>query len=559
MCKEKIAAQDLLCCDYDDVERADNELLRAELNMRERQLANLSQNIPGGVHQCANDPGMTLLSMSDGFLEMFGYSKEDIATQFDGKFINMVYPGDQAKIIKSIHTQLAKGSDLELEYRVLRKNGPPLWVLDKGRLMDDGSGNTCFYCLLIDITDRKCQQEELRLLLERHKVILDQTTDIIFEWDILQDTLMFSSNWKKRFGYEAINNQISQKIPLSANIHQEDMPYFIAIMKDAAAGVPYSETEFRIRNLEGKYFWNRIRATVQYNTDGRPIKAVGVIVDIDREKKQKHELMMQAQYDLLTGIYNKATINTIVEQRMQGEYYPGSGVPEYHALLIVDVDYFKKVNDTYGHLCGDSVLSDVAAALKGNMCSGDLIGRIGGDEFLMYLPEVTMATFVINKIEQLMKALSCIRPSIGAPPITCSIGVAILPRSHNEYETIYQAADRALYRQKNNGRNGFSVYELSRADAELMPSCTVGTVDSYIVSAVDDESKRNKEGTLMNNCENTRHCPCTFDCPRHGKCCECVAHHRDHNEGVPGCFFSKAAEATYDRSIRALAHDHGIV
>lgn len=64
---------------------------------------------------------------------------------------------------------------------------------------------------------------------------------------------------------------------------------------------------------------------------------------------------------------------------------------------------------------------------------------------------------------------------------------------------------------------------------------------------------------MASNCDNKMDCPCTYDCPRHGKCCACVAHHRDNNEGVPGCFFSKEAEATYDRSIEALARDHGII
>lgn len=63
----------------------------------------------------------------------------------------------------------------------------------------------------------------------------------------------------------------------------------------------------------------------------------------------------------------------------------------------------------------------------------------------------------------------------------------------------------------------------------------------------------------MNTCDNKRPCPCTYDCPNHGKCCACVAHHRDHNEGVPACFFSKEAEATYDRSIENLARDHGLL
>ena len=86
--------------------RGDNESLRQELNLRERQLANLTKNIPGGAHQCANDPSMTLLSMSDGFLSMFGYTKEEIETIFDGKFLNMVYPGDRAKMLKTTYEQL---------------------------------------------------------------------------------------------------------------------------------------------------------------------------------------------------------------------------------------------------------------------------------------------------------------------------------------------------------------------------------------------------------------------------------------------------------------------
>lgn len=456
--------------------RSDNQSLRAELNIRERQLANLTKNIPGGAHQCANDPNMTLLSMSDGFLSMFGYTKEEIETQFDGKFINMVYPGDRAAMIKATYAQLENGSDLELEYRVLQKNGQPIWVLDKGRLLDDGNGGTCFYCLLINITQRKRQQEELRLTLERHKVIVDQATDIIFEWDILHDTLEFSPNWKKRFGYEAIDKKISEKVPLSQNIHPEDMPAFIKIMKDTAAGVPYSETEFRIRNLAGKYYWCRIRATTQYSADGRPIKAVGVIVDIDEEKKQKQELMQQAQYDVLTGIYNKATINALIERRMSEKYAFDAGMPNYHALMIIDVDHFKAVNDNYGHLCGDSVLSDVAAALKGSVRSGDLVGRIGGDEFLVYLPEVTDEAAVRRKTEQMIQALSFIRPEAGAPPITCSIGVAMLARTQNHYEALYQAADSALYRQKNNGKAGFVFYEPEmEASAFSQPITAVGS------------------------------------------------------------------------------------
>ncbi|MEG2665366.1 MAG: diguanylate cyclase, partial [Hafnia sp.] len=194
-----------------------------------------------------------------------------------------------------------------------------------------------------EITYRKREQEELRLRLEQHQIIMDQTTDIIFEWDIRKDTLNFSQNWRKKFGYEAIASEISGRIPLSDNIHKEDMSAFVKIIKDTAAGVPYSETEFRIKNIKGRYTWCRIRATTQFDDDGRAIKAIGVILDINEETKEKQNLQKLAQRDPLTGIYNKAATNALVARRMG--YFD---ITVLQALLMIDVDYFKSVNDTYG-------------------------------------------------------------------------------------------------------------------------------------------------------------------------------------------------------------------
>ena len=468
--------------------RFNNENLRTILSAREQQLANLTKNIPGGAHQCANDPSMTLLSMSDGFLSMFGYTKEEIETQFEGKFINMIYPGDRAEMIRSTYAQLEKGPNLELEYRVLKKSGQPLWVLDKGRLMDDGNGGQCFYCILLDTTERKRQQEELRLSLERHKVITDQTTDIIFEWDILKDTLIFSPNWKKRFGYDAISTHISDTIPQSKNIHPDDMDIFIKIMKDTIAGIPYSESEFRISDSEGNYSWSRIRATTQYNVDKCPIKAVGVIVDIDEEKKQKEELIQRAQYDELTGIYNKATVSTLVHQKMHKKHHSINDSSNYHALLIIDIDHFKTVNDTYGHLCGDYVLSNVAAVLKENTRSTDLVGRIGGDEFLVYLPEIADEISLHHKATQLIESLSCIQPDSNAEPITCSIGIAIFKQCENDFEALYKNADTALYKRKNAGRNGFTFYksQMNEKTPDILLRPTTSPIISNKGNVVDE-------------------------------------------------------------------------
>ncbi len=215
---------------------------------------------------------------------MFGYTREEIKEKFGNSFWEMIYPEDWEAALASAQKQMEAGNTKELEYRIIRKDGTVLHVLDKGQRIVNDCGEESFYCILIDMTSQKKGQEELRLSLERHKIIMDQTTDIIFEWDILNDSLIFSSNWEKKFGYSPIDKQISTRISFSARIHEDDRSAFTKIMETVKDGTPYTEAEFRIQNADGRFIWCRIRATTQYNQEGVPVKAVGVIVDIDNEK-----------------------------------------------------------------------------------------------------------------------------------------------------------------------------------------------------------------------------------------------------------------------------------
>lgn len=182
-------------------------------------------------------------------------------------------------------------STVEQEYRLICRDGHPLWVLDRSRLMRSPGRAPVFNTMLMDITERKQAQEACALSLERHQIIMDQTNDIIFEWNIVQDTLSFSNNWQKKFGYAPIRREISTRIPSSKDVHPDDMPAFCQLLKAVSAGAPYSSAEFRIRSWDGRYLWCRIRATTQFDSEGRPIKAVGVITDIDAEKKHEQRLL----------------------------------------------------------------------------------------------------------------------------------------------------------------------------------------------------------------------------------------------------------------------------
>lgn len=466
--------------------RNDYKGLCNALENHERWLKDITHNIPGGIHQCRNDSNLTIVAMSDSFLSMFGYTREEIEEDFKGEYINMVYPSDRSQMIKIIHDQLLANSTVELEYRVMSKFNGIIWVLEKSNLMKDECGNESLYCILIDITQRKIDQEQLRLSLERHKIIMDQATDIIFEWDIHADTLDFSSNWDKKFGYNPIKNSISKKIPFSKNIHPEDVSAFVKIMRDTTTGKPYSETEFRIKNIQEQYIWNRIRATTQFDDNGRAVKAVGSITDISAEKEERLYLMEQARRDALTGLYNKSAIKAAVEQRMKNESCEGM-----QALLIIDVDNFKQVNDVYGHLCGDTLLLDIAEALKSHFRSSDLIGRIGGDEFLIYMSMVPSGSIVACKVKQTLLALSKVRPAIGAPFITCSVGAIVLPNKEKNYINMYHAADQALYWQKSKGRNGVSFYDPSHSNKNFTTMA-----QSAVGDLIDSEGRSDIEQKL---------------------------------------------------------------
>lgn len=148
-------------------------------------------------------------------------------------------------------------------------------------------------CVLTDITQVKQAQEQQRLDMERCQIILNQTNDIIFEWDIQGDKITYSPNWEKLFGYQPLAT--SEEVQTVSHILPEDMPQLIKLMKDTENGAPYGEAELRIANDDGKYLWCRIRETTQYNSAGKAVKAVGVILNIDAEKRQAQALVNRAE------------------------------------------------------------------------------------------------------------------------------------------------------------------------------------------------------------------------------------------------------------------------
>ena len=176
------------------------------------------------------------------------------------------------------------------------------------------------------------------------------------------------------------------------------------------------------------------------------------IVDIDAEKRDTERLRMKAQLDPLTGLYNASSARKRIEASLQQP--PSVGM---HVLAVIDVNHFKQINDTCGHLTGDHALIETARRLGSMLNEGDIAGRIGGDEFAVIMVDVNqeLSYTIREKITVINNQLYC--PTDDLPAISLSAGVAFTDRA-NPGESIFKDADKALYLVKENSRRGCAIY-----------------------------------------------------------------------------------------------------
>lgn len=204
--------------------------------------------------------------------------------------------------------------------------------------------------------------------------------------------------------------------------------------------------------VDGKtYTWMRINAHLfTWSQDGS-VRMLVYRQNIDEEKRREHALIEQMQRDSLTGLYNKAATQEHIRAKL-------ASAPEASfAFLILDIDNFKAVNDCFGHSAGDTVLARFAQTVEGHFRREDVVGRIGGDEFVVFLP-MDDAASAEKKAADLVEALRMdVETDAGTCSLSASVGVAFAPESGRDFETLYRRADRALYHAKACGKNRYAV------------------------------------------------------------------------------------------------------
>lgn len=444
--------------------------IAADLQLQE--LSNFISHIPGGILKCTIDEPFTILEVSSGFLELTGYPLTEIEKNFCTSFCNMIHPDDRPLFLSNMQRQLLQGISSDLEYRLVCKGEIKKWIQVHVRRMSE---TVCCFALS-DVTRLHEAKEALQVDLARHQIILDETSDIIFEWDMAENSLYLSPSWKQKFGYDPVStmdlNQISQR----RHLHPDDLPHVLSLLKKAEMGMSHLTAECRFNDHNNRYIWCRLLGVNQFNALGKPIKLVGIISDIDNEKRMIEQLRAKSERDALTGFYDKETVRSLIQKYL--ELCSGD---EISALMMVDIDNFKKINDTRGHLFGDAVLSEIAAGLKKEFRASDLLGRVGGDEFVILLKSLPYPQIALQKAQRILEMLSHLfeseKPKI---QITCSIGIALFPLHGRSFRDLYQRADNALYQAKKMGKNCCTFYssESDLQDQEKNDFSSGSVIDS---------------------------------------------------------------------------------
>lgn len=308
----------------------------------------------------------------------------------------------------------------------------------------------------IDVTERIEIEKALRISEQRFKVAGQAAYDLIYEWDVDNDRLSWFGDIDSILGFEP--GEISHNLESwLGRIHPEDilqMSDAVELHRTSTQPIAY---EYRIQHKQGHYLYWSDHALPLLNDENKPYRWIGVCTDITIQKQQQAELKAFAFSDKLTGLPNRALLSDRLRQAMQQDKRRGQRL----AVLYLDLDGFKEINDTYGHATGDNLLIKLSQRFQRELRAGDTISRFGGDEFIAVLLDIESSSDALPFIQRLLDAAS--KPMTlnrEVLQVSASVGITLYPQSEEvDADQLIRQADQAMYQAKLSGKNGYAFFD----------------------------------------------------------------------------------------------------
>lgn len=398
------------------------------------------------------DGEMRPIFVNEGFFRMLGYSRVQ-GMKFLDKVELSIIPDDLPTYRQAIRDVLKDDGVVDTEFRTVTGSGNLRWLHARGNLYAREGRKYTIVTVIEDVTERKNVEEELRRQAERLHILSEAEGEKIIDYNAKTDVMIIRTNDEYGMAQDEIHSRYMQRFN-AGMIYKEDVAYYKAVLESLLKSPKHDTIEFRIKRFDEDYTWYQANLTSLLGAEGYVTRIVGRMININDRKLKEMELLLRAEKDALTGIYNQGATEQLIHNAIQD-----GNENSLSALMIIDLDNFKEANDLLGHANGDELLEKTADILKEMFKGGDVIGRIGGDEFLVYMRNMETISDADEMAGNIVKSVRYDLDFEGQPiRVTCSVGVAVYPYHGKTYEELFEKADRAVYTVKANGKDGYRVY-----------------------------------------------------------------------------------------------------
>lgn len=418
-------------------------------------LETLLGNIAGMVYRCRDDAEWTMEFVSEGCVRLTGYQPDDLLLNGRVSYEEITHAADRERVRAAIHEALAKHRRFEVEYRIVRADGTIRWVWERGTAIRGAHGEVvALEGIIEDITERTEATLALREAERRYRSLFDNAIEGIFRTTPDGHYLDANPALARIYGFDSPQELMESLRDIRSQLYVDPArrEEFMRIVKARGS---ISGFESQVYRKNGDVIWISENARAVFDGAGNVLHYEGTVEDVTERRLYQTRIEQQANYDTLTGLANRSLLN----DRLQQAIFTAASYGTRLAVVFVDLDRFKFINDSLGHHVGDQLLKEMAERFKTCVREFDTVARLGGDEFVLLINGQSGPDGVATGMERMLEVISKPWRTVqGEFEVTCSIGVALYPDDGEDATTLLKHADSAMYRAKEHGRNNFQFF-----------------------------------------------------------------------------------------------------